>query len=316
VSARRSIRKRYIAAVLLVGAIGAASVLHTVGVARGDWVRSLRDRFQPPGTDADVSAVTADSEPQWVVTEGRIAAYPGDEVAISAEVAGRVVKVNVVEGQIVRAGELLAEIAADDLRASLVEARWKAAETDADIRLLEWKVKRAAELIESSAGSAQELEERQRALEAARARRKALDAAATRIDAQIAKTQIHSPIDGTVTARSVHPGQTAEPASPCFTIANLARKRVEAEVNEFDGGRVEMGALATVTAEGYPGMIWRARVEEIPSVVTGRQMRPQDPGRPTDTGVVLVKLELLDPVPLRLGQRVEIRIDGGRTTAR
>ena len=47
-SARRSIRKRYIAAVLLVGAIGTASVLHTVGVARGDWVRSLRDRFQPP----------------------------------------------------------------------------------------------------------------------------------------------------------------------------------------------------------------------------------------------------------------------------
>ena len=153
-------------------------------------------------------------------------------------------------------------------------------------------------------------------MEAARARRKALDAAATRIEAQIAKTQIHSPIDGTVIARSVHPGQTAEPASPCFTIANLARKRIEAEVNEFDGGRVEPAALATVTAEGYPGHDLACAGGGDPQRRHRPPDAPQDPGRPTDTGVVLVKLELLDPVPLRLGQRVEIRIDGGRTTAR
>lgn len=312
-AARRWIRKRYVAAGLVVAGLGAASVLHTVGVARGDWVRTLRERIQPA---AEPVAGVPESEPQWVVTEGRIATYPGDEVAVSPEVAGRVVRVTAAEGQVVRAGELLAEIAADDLSASLVEAHWKAAETDAEIRLLEWKVKRAAELIESNAGSAQELEERQRELEAARARRKALDAAAARIEAQLAKTQVRSPIDGTVIARSVHPGQAADPAIPCFTIANLTRKRIEAEVNEFDGGRVELGALATVTAEGYPGTLWRARVEEIPHVVTSRQMRPQDPGRPTDTGIVLVKLELLDAAPLRLGQRVEIRIDGGRTTAR
>jgi RND family efflux transporter MFP subunit len=305
-------RKRYIAAALVLSGLGAASVLHTVGVARGDWVRTLRDHLQPPASSESPGGLP-DSEPQWVVTEGRVAVYPGDEVAVSPEVAGRVVRVLVGEGQVVRAGELLAEIAADDLRASLSEARWKAAETDADIHLLEWKVKRAADLVETSAASALELEERQRELEAARARRNALDAAASRIDAQLAKTQIHAPIDGTVIARSVHPGQAADPAVPCFTIANLARKRIEAEVNEFDGGRVATGALAAVTAEGYPGKRWRARVEEIPYVVTNRQMRPQDPGRPTDTGIVLVKLELLDPAPLRLGQRVEIRIYGGRT---
>ena len=63
-SARRSIRKRYIAAALVVMGLGAASVLHTVGVARGDWVRTLRDRIEPP----EPVSIAADSEPQWVVT--------------------------------------------------------------------------------------------------------------------------------------------------------------------------------------------------------------------------------------------------------
>jgi len=54
---------------------------------------------------------------------------------------------------------------------------------------------------------------------------------------------------------------------------------------------------------------WRARVEEIPEVISGRQLRPSDPGRPTDTGVLLVKLMLLEPAPFKLGQRIDASIE-------
>ena len=80
-------------------------------------------------------------------------------------------------------------------------------------------------------------------------------------------------------------------------------------MNEFDAGKVAVGSRAYVTAEGYVGKRWRAKVEEIPDVVVSRHLRPEDPGRPTDTGVLLVKLVLMDPAPLRLGQRVEMRIE-------
>ena len=52
----------------------------------------------------------------------------------------------------------------------------------------------------------------------------------------------------------------------------------------------------------------KARVVEADAVV-GRRLEPQDPGKPEDTRLLLVKVALLEPTPLRLGQRVEIGID-------
>ena len=59
-----------------------------------------------------------------------------------------------------------------------------------------------------------------------------------------------------------------------------------------------------------------AVVEEVPQVVVTRQLRPQDPGRPTDSGVVQVKLALQSPAPLKLGQRVETPSAGPAGTGR
>ena len=71
---------------------------------------------------------------------------------------------------------------------------------------------------------------------------------------------------------------------------------------------VRLGAAVDVRAEGYAGRSWKGRVEEIPGVVQGRRLKPQDPGRPQDTRVLLVKVALLEPTPLKLGQRVELDI--------
>jgi multidrug resistance efflux pump len=86
--------------------------------------------------------------------------------------------------------------------------------------------------------------------------------------------------------------------------------RIEAEVDEFDAGRVALGSEVNVRAEGYDNQQWRGRVEEIPDAVVQRKLKPQDPGKPTDTRVLLVKVELLEPTPLKLGQRVEVDIAG------
>jgi hypothetical protein len=50
-------------------------------------------------------------------------------------------------------------------------------------------------------------------------------------------------------------------------------------------------------------------VEEIPDAVTGRKVKPQDPARPTDTRVLLVKVALAGHEGLKLGRRVEIDIE-------
>lgn len=48
---------------------------------------------------------------------------------------------------------------------------------------------------------------------------------------------------------------------------------------------------------------------KIPDAVVGRRLAAQDPGKPEDTRVLVVRVALLEPTPLKLGQRVEIRID-------
>jgi len=92
------------------------------------------------------------------------------------------------------------------------------------------------------------------------------------------------------------------------SVADLRRTRVEAEVDEYDAGRIALGQEVAISAEGFTGQSWPGKVEEIPDVVTSRRIKPQDPGRPSDTRVILVKIALSAPLPVKLGQRVEIEI--------
>ena len=97
-----------------------------------------------------------------------------------------------------------------------------------------------------------------------------------------------------------------------ISLADQRRTRIEAEVDEFDSGRVNLGQEVEITAEGYDGQRWRGRVEEIPDTVQRRQIKPQDPAAPTDTSVLLVKIALLERTPLKLNQRVQVAVKTGR----
>ncbi|HET8644068.1 MAG TPA: HlyD family efflux transporter periplasmic adaptor subunit, partial [Vicinamibacteria bacterium] len=94
-----------------------------------------------------------------------------------------------------------------------------------------------------------------------------------------------------------------------FTMANLERLRIEAEADEADAGALSVGAPVAVTADGYEGRSWKGRIEEIADAVTLRQLKAQDPGRPTDTRIVAVKVAFLEEAPLKLGTTVELRIE-------
>ena len=244
-----------------------------------------------------------------VAAEGRVVAYPGSEVVVGTDLAGTIVVLKVQEKDHVRKGQLLAELRSDDYRASLAEARARVVEADADIRLAEAEVERARSLWKKAVGSRQAVDKAERDMDASRARRATAAATADRLAAVLAKTHIVAPIDGVVVARQAQAGETLEAGKPILTIADLSRVRVEAELDEFDSSRVRLDDSVRVTAEGYDGKGWMGKVEEIPDSVVGRRLKPQDPGKPEDTRVLLVKVALLEPTPLKLGQRVEIRID-------
>lgn len=257
---------------------------------------------------ADRPAVVTPNAPQRVAAEGRVVTYPGDEVTVGADFAGTVRSVRVKEKDVVKKGELLVELNADEESARLKEARARVAEADADIRLFDLEVERAERLLVGKVGSPQALDKARRDREAATARRATASAEADRLTAVIAKSRITAPISGVVLRRHVEAGETVARGAPAVSIANLSRLRIEAEVDEADSARVTLHAPVTIRVEGEPDVAWKGEVEEIPDAVTTRRLKPQDPGRPSDTRVLLVKVAARETMPLKLGRRVEVDI--------
>lgn len=245
-----------------------------------------------------------------VVAEGRLTTYPGAEVKVASEVAGTLVTLAVEEKQRVRKGQLVAELRADDFRAELTEARARIVEAEAEIRLAELERDRAESLFAQQVDTASRRDKAVRDLEVSQARRATAVATAMRIEAEIAKRRIVSPLDGVVVVRHVDAGEAIEAREEIVTIADLSRVRIEAEVDEFDAGRLVVGSPVKIAAEGFDETRWKGTVEEIPDAVSGRKLKPQDPGKPSDTRILLVKIRLEEPTPLKLGQRVEVQIGG------
>jgi HlyD family secretion protein len=252
-------------------------------------------------------AQTAAPVAQGVVAEGRVAAYPGAEVIVGSDVAGTIEKLDVEENEHVRKGQVLAIVRADDTRAALSEARAHVGEAEADMRLYELEVERAKNLFTQDVGSKQNWQKSERDLDAARARRASAVAEVRRLEALVEKTVIAAPIDGVVIARHAHAGETIDTGASIVTIANLGRTRVEAEVDEFDSARMRVGAPVEISAEGYDRS-WKGSIEEIPDAVVNRRLKPQDPSKPIDTRVLIVKVAFNESTPLKLGQRVDVRI--------
>jgi RND family efflux transporter MFP subunit len=207
----------------------------------------------------------------------------------------------------VKKGDLLAEIAADETRAQLTEAHARVREAEIDIAFFDTEAQRTERLVASNAIARDMLDRAGHDRDAAKARRVSALATAGRLGATLAKARVVAPIDGVVLARQIEPGEIVSPGTAIATVADLDHLRIEAEVDEYDTARVAVGAPVVIHAEGYRDT-WRGKVEEIPDEVGARKLRPQDPGKPSDTRVLAVKIALESPTALKLGQRVEVEI--------
>jgi HlyD family secretion protein len=254
------------------------------------------------------SASPASRNPARIVAEGRVVTYPGARVSLSSEVLATILRIAVSEKSLVRKGDLLVELRDDDIRANIREARNHLIEAEVFLRLKQARPAVGRLLRVLTGEEPKSTENRPEDLSAAMARRDATKATIERLEAEDAKYRITAPINGVVITRNAEPGETVSPGSPLLTIADLSRLRIDAELDEFDIPRIALHAEAVITAEGHDNRKWHGEVEEIADSVAPRQNHPQDPSRPSDSRVLPVKIALKEPVPFKLGQRVEVEI--------
>jgi RND family efflux transporter MFP subunit len=74
---------------------------------------------------------------------------------------------------------------------------------------------------------------------------------------------INSPVEGYITERNALPNMYAEPSTKLYTVADLSRVWVYAQVFQDDVGRIRPGDTAQITVDSYPGRTFSGQIEEI-----------------------------------------------------
>lgn len=251
-------------------------VLVGVGFAVVQGVRKMRARPAPTFTYAesrrqDVTVV--------VTATGTLRAV--NTVDVGTEVSGRVQSVNVNFNDRVTRGQVLVELDPEQLRARVNEAVanlslaraavQQAQATVAEATQTGARVERlAAQHIASDADLDTARATRARAeasLLSARAQERVAQANLSSAQTQLAKSVIHSPIDGVVLNRAVEPGQTVNGAFQTPVLLTLAeditRMELHVDIDEADIGRVHEGQAATFTVAAYAERTFESRLVEL-----------------------------------------------------
>ncbi len=206
-------------------------------------------------------------------------------VDISADVMGRIIALNVEEGDDVSQGDVLLTIDPRQLeanvsraQASLSQAQAQAAQQRAN-RLRSYRDNdRIAGLWarDSTLVSRQQVEDAATTLEVAQALFEASEfgvsqarAALEEVLDQLAKTIIRAPMSGKVTRLNVEAGETVvigtmnNAGSLILTISDLSVVEAVMEVDETDVPEIALGDSAVVELDAFPNRTFAGRVTEI-----------------------------------------------------
>lgn len=74
---------------------------------------------------------------------------------------------------------------------------------------------------------------------------------------------INSPVSGYITERNALPNMYVEPSTRLYTVADLSRVWVYAQIFQDAVGRLKPGDVAAITVDSYPGQTFSGRIEDI-----------------------------------------------------
>ncbi|MCJ7630140.1 MAG: efflux RND transporter periplasmic adaptor subunit, partial [Longimicrobiales bacterium] len=266
-----SSRRKIIIGVVLVLVLGSAAA---ISILQGGNRKGVEVRMEEVAKRDLVATVTV---------SGNVRARRA--VDISADVMGRIIELNVEEGDDVTEGEILLRIDPSQLEAAvsraqamLSQAQAQAAQQRAN-RLRSYRDNdRIAGLWarDSTLVSRQQVDDAETNLEVAQALFEASQFGVSQAEAgldetldQLAKTIIKAPMSGKVTRLNVEAGETVvigtmnNAGSLILTVSDLSVIEVVMEVDETDVPEITLGDSAVVELDAYPDRQFTGRVTQI-----------------------------------------------------
>ncbi len=175
--------------------------------------------------------------------------YGRNDVAVVAEVQGKIVAMRVDVGDPVHAGTVLMQV--DD---EMKKAAFEAAEVNYE--------KAKKDLERQQALSAQKASTDAQ-LESARLSFKAVESQYVTARRQYNDTKITSPIEGVVTARPVNLGSYVQSGNVVANVVDISTLKVKINVSENLVFRLHPGDLVTVTTDVYPKAVFQGTLQAI-----------------------------------------------------
>ena len=226
------------------------------------------------------------------------------ETPVVSLVGGIVRNVGAELGQNIKRGQPLVTIFSNEL--ANAQSHYLAAQAELDEHHKHHQ--RTARLVEIGAASREEFEMattklRSDEAEVASLRQRLLLLGLTpqhvnglRSSSQISsEISLPSPVSGTVTSRSVNPGEVIEANKELMRVTDLSSVWVVGQVYEKDLARVRIGSGASITSDAYPGRVFRGRVSYV------------DPRLDPATRTAQVRIELANPrQALKIGMYVNV----------
>jgi HlyD family secretion protein len=215
--------------------------------------------------DVQTSTVERGQVIHKVAASGRI--QPVVEVAVSADVAGRVVRMAVKEGDWVKKGQFLAQLDATRYQADVERAEQVLESANASLSLAELEKNQQKELFDKKMISELVYQSTLVRYQQALSSKKQAQAALTQSRDNYDKTIMYSPMSGTVTRVNKEVGEMALGSAfsqdIIMVIADLNDMEVLVEVNENDVVDVALGDTAEIEIDALQDTTFFGVVTEI-----------------------------------------------------
>jgi RND family efflux transporter MFP subunit len=190
-----------------------------------------------PTTIEDVASISGDL-------------HPIETVVVRARLEGDLEAVNVREGDVVRAGQLLARFDVNDEESALRSAEADKVAAQAELANAEWNADQSAQLFKAGAISEQANKTAQQAVTTAKARLAAAESRVRATSTVVRDTRVLAPTNGVISKREVENGEHVSRGAPMFEVVRNNVLELVAAVPARAAGAVRVNQPVRFVADG------------------------------------------------------------------
>jgi len=201
------------------------------------------------------------------------------QVDISSKIMGKIEKMPVEEGGVVKKGGLVAELAHAELTAQLQQA--KASLNAAEEIMVQVKTqnknardnyKRAGDLLKAGSTSRQQFEQLETQFKVLESQLKSSTEQKNQAEAQVAyftamidNCYLRSPIDGVILSKNAEEGEMLSPGMSVVSVGNTEKPYLKIYISEQELGKVKLNQKAFISVDSFPDKKYEGVVVNIAS---------------------------------------------------